>query len=275
MVYGAMPFTAALPFLAAVALVPAAIAAYRPPPGRRDPFFWWTLAIAAAGPAAVAMLLGDHGWRTGFAYALWVTIAATAVAFAVLAAADRAGWRLAPLVSPYLLVLAALALIWGHAPERPLHAPTSGWLWAHIVVAVATYALVGLAAVASLAVVLQETAVRWKRPTGLTRRLPAVAEGDRMAFRALGTAAVVLGLGLATGIALDVVVWGRWIRLDHKTVLSIAAFATIVALLAAHARWGVHGRRGARAILVAWLLLTLGYPGVKFVTDVVLAHGGP
>ncbi len=270
-----MPISVVLPFLAAAALVPAVIAAFRPPPGRRDPVFWWSLAIAAAGPGALAILLGDHGWRTGFAYALWVSIAATVAAFALLAVVDRAGARLAPLLLPYLAVLAALALIWGHAPERPLQAPTSGWLWAHIIVAVATYALVGLAAVASLAVVLQEAAVRWKRPTGLTRRLPAVAESDRMAFRALGAAAIVLGLGLATGIALDIVTKGRWIQLDHKTILSITAFATIVALLAAHARWGVHGRRGARAMLVAWLLLTLGYPGVKFVTDIVLAQGGP
>ena len=31
------------------------------------------------------------------------------------------------------------------------------------------------------------------------------------------------------------------------------------------------GRRAARYVLVAYLLLTLGYPGVKFVTDVLLA----
>ncbi|BBK42912.1 cytochrome c biogenesis protein [Allostella vacuolata] len=269
-----MPVSAVLPFLATLALVPAVVAAFRPPPGGRDPAFWWSLAVAIAGPAALALLLGDHGWRTGFAYTLWVTVAATAAAFAALAACDRAGARLAPLLLPYLLVLALLAVIWGRAPEQPLRAPMSGWLWAHIAVAIVTYALVGLAAVASLAVTIQEAAVRWKRPTALSRRLPAVAEGDRIAFRALGAAAVVLGVGLATGIALDVITIGRWIRLDHKTVLSIAAFVALVALLAAHARWGTRGRRGARAVLVVWLLLTLGYPGVKFVTDVVIARGG-
>lgn len=267
-----MPFSAALPLLATIALVPAALAAFRAPPGRGDWIFWCSLMIAAAGPGALAVALGDHGWRTGFAFALWVSVAATAVAFALLSAWDRAAVRLAPLLLPYLLVLAALALFWARAPEQPLRAPTSGWLWAHIAVAVATYALIGIAAVALLAVVLQETALRWKRPTALTRRLPAVAEGDRIAFRALAAAAVVLGLGLATGIALDVVALGRGVRLDHKTVLSIAAFVVLAVLLFAHARWGTRGRRGARAALVIWLLLTLGYPGVKFVTDVVLAR---
>ena len=156
-----MPFIAVLPLLATAALLPAAMAAFRPAPGRRDALFWWTLAVAAAGPVAMAVLLGGHGWRTGFAYALWVSIAATAVAFAGLAAWSRAGARLAPLMLPYLLVLASLALFWGQAPEQPLRGGPSGWLWAHIVVAVATYALIGIAGVAALAVVLQETAVRW------------------------------------------------------------------------------------------------------------------
>ena len=33
----------------------------------------------------------------------------------------------------------------------------------------------------------------------------------------------------------------------------------------------IRGRRAARIVLLAYLLLTLAYPGVKFVTDVILA----
>jgi ABC-type uncharacterized transport system permease subunit len=64
-----------------------------------------------------------------------------------------------------------------------------------------------------------------------------------------------------------------WLRLDHKTVLSLLAFALIGALLLVHQRFGLGGRRAARYGLVAYLLLTLAYPGVKFVTDVILARG--
>jgi ABC-type uncharacterized transport system permease subunit len=42
-------------------------------------------------------------------------------------------------------------------------------------------------------------------------------------------------------------------------------------LLVAHYRSGMRGRRAARVVLLAYLLLTLGYPGVKFVTDVLMA----
>jgi ABC-type uncharacterized transport system permease subunit len=41
-------------------------------------------------------------------------------------------------------------------------------------------------------------------------------------------------------------------------------------LLLARYRNGIRGRRAARLALLAYLLLTLAYPGVKFVTDVLI-----
>jgi len=64
---------------------------------------------------------------------------------------------------------------------------------------------------------------------------------------------------------------GQLIVLNHKTALSLMTFAVIVVLLLVHARTGIRGRRAARYVLAAYLLITLAYPGVKFVTDVVLA----
>jgi ABC-type uncharacterized transport system permease subunit len=53
--------------------------------------------------------------------------------------------------------------------------------------------------------------------------------------------------------------------------LSVATFVVIGGLLIAHAATGVRGRRAARLVLLAFLLLTLGYPGVKFVTDILIS----
>ena len=64
---------------------------------------------------------------------------------------------------------------------------------------------------------------------------------------------------------------GVFIVFDHKTILTITAFLVIGGLLAGQALSGVRGRLAARMVLVAYLLLTLGYPGVKFVTDVIMA----
>jgi ABC-type uncharacterized transport system permease subunit len=64
---------------------------------------------------------------------------------------------------------------------------------------------------------------------------------------------------------------GALLALNHKTVLTIAAFLVLAGLLAAYGLGGVRGKRAARVVLLGYLLLTLGYPGVKFVTDVLMA----
>jgi ABC-type uncharacterized transport system permease subunit len=64
---------------------------------------------------------------------------------------------------------------------------------------------------------------------------------------------------------------GEFFTLSHKTLLAVLAFLVIGLLLLLHYRSGLRGRRAARVVLVAYLLLTLAYPGVKFVTDVLLS----
>jgi len=257
---------------AALALVPAALFAWRGLDGAagRGPGFWATIAVAIAGPGSWALLQIAATWRTGLSVALWFTIAATMIAFAILSALTRQGWRLAPLLLPYLLLLAVGALVWQRAPERPLAAAAPAWLEVHIVISVATYALATLAAVAGLAVFLQERALKLRRPTSLTRHLPSVADGELLLVRLLLLAGAVLLADLATGMATQYLQAGTLMRFEHKTLLSLLSFAVIVGLLAAHYRTGVRGRRAARYVLLGYLLLTLAYPGVKFVTDVLI-----
>jgi ABC-type uncharacterized transport system permease subunit len=74
-----------------------------------------------------------------------------------------------------------------------------------------------------------------------------------------------------SGMAAQYFQTSQLIELSHKIVLSLLTFAVIGILLLVHAKTGIRGRRAARYVLAAYLLLTLAYPGVKFVTDVVLA----
>ena len=87
----------------------------------------------------------------------------------------------------------------------------------------------------------------------------------------LAAAGVVLGLGILTGAAAEWFATEDLLGLGHKTVFSLLAFALISALLVAHRFTGLRGRTAARLVLVAWMLLTLAYPGVKLVTDLILA----
>ena len=58
--------------------------------------------------------------------------------------------------------------------------------------------------------------------------------------------------------------------LDHKILLSFLAFLAIALLLVLQTRTGMRGQRAGRLLLAAYLLLTLAYPGVKFVSEVLM-----
>jgi ABC-type uncharacterized transport system permease subunit len=257
---------------ALLALVPASLLPYRRAAARPDLLFWLLLAVAVAGPAAACLAQFGGHWQTGLAGALWVSTTASAALFAGLAAVSRGAWRLAPLLLPYLCVLAVLAVIWSGAPG---HGTVAGapdaWLAVHIAVSVATYALSTLAAVASCAVLIQERALKRKDPGPLSRSLPAIVEAERLELRLLVVAELVLGVGIVTGMALQYLETGTLLAFDHKTVLSLLAFAVIGVLLILQLGSGLRGRRAARLVLAAYLLLTLAYPGVKLVTDVFMA----
>ncbi len=262
---------------ALAALIPAAILPYLRRDGTgtdiRTPAFWAVLAAAAAGAVSWTWALYASGWRTGIAPSLWVTISLSLLLFAAIAAANRPFARLICLFAPYTVLIGAIATIWSQAPGRPVTetpASAAAWLNLHIAVSVLTYALVTLAAMAALGVFLHERALKARKPSRLTAILPSVSEGERLQLRLLTASAVVLGLGLVSGMVIELLDRGVILEFTHKVLLSILSFAVILALLIAHRVTGLTGRRAARVLLLAYLLLTLGYPGVKFVTDVII-----
>jgi len=262
--------TLTLSISAVAALLPAAVLPFRRAPSR-DAVYWLTHAVAIAGPSLWIWNVFGAGWQTGLASALWITIFASLVLFALLAVFMREVWRLTPLLLPYLGVIGCLATVWLHQPAHPATGfLPSDWVRFHILISVLTYGLLTIGAVGGLAVVLQERALKLKRPTRWTRILPSVADSERIQVSLLCAGAVILGFGLLSGMAAQYFQTGELVEFSHKTALSFATFLIIVTLLIVHIRTGIRGRRAARYFLVAYLLITLAYPGVKFVTDVVL-----
>ncbi|WP_085557395.1 cytochrome C assembly family protein [Azospirillum agricola] len=266
-----------LSLTALLTLVPASVYPYRRAGGQggegRTPAFWGALLLAAAGPGLWAVTQVAGQWQTGFSTALWVTVAASMALFVGFSALHRSAWRLSPLLFPYLLAVGALATLTEDKPAPVLRGGAPGiWIDLHIAISVFTYALLTLSAVASLAAFLQERSLKAKRPTPLTRFLPPVAESERLQVGLLVASEVVLGAGLATGMAVLYFEQGTALRIDHKTMLSLATFAVVGALLIAQFRTGMRGRTAARMVLIAYLLLTLAYPGVKFVSNILVGQ---
>jgi len=260
-----------------VALVTGALLQSRTDPSSlRSVAAWLLLSIGAVGPVAWVGARVGPALHMGLADAIWVSVAGTAAIFLVVSLAVPLARRLAFLVAAYVAVAGLLATLAAFVPEPGAVARVgpgigSPWLALHIVLTIATYGTLTIAAIAGLSALLQEGALKRKRPTILTRRLPAVAESERLQVLLLGVSEGILALGLVTGIASQYQLDGRLMAIDHKSVLAIAAFIVIGLLLIAHAAFGVPGRRAARLVLAAYLLITLAFPGVKLVTDVILA----
>lgn len=257
---------------AVAALLPLAITAVRSHPERRDGLYWTCLAVALTGPTALCVIhLSTAPWDSGISIALWISIAASLWTFVAASLLSANLWRLTVLLMPYLILLALLATVWSGVPSGTvLASEVDVWLQLHIVSSVATYALSTIAAMAAAAVYLKERDLKLKRGSRLARLLPAVTQAEALQIRLLSIAEAVLLLGIVSGMARGYVVDGHLLSLDHKTLLSFIAFALIGVLLLLQWRSGIYGKQAARLVLMVYLLLTLSYPGVKFVLDILL-----
>ncbi len=127
-----------------------------------------------------------------------------------------------------------------------------------------------MAAVAACAVLIQERFLKAKSAGPWSKRLPPVADSERIEIFCLATSEAILLIGIISGMALQHGASGSLLEFDHKTLLTTVAFAGVGLLLLARARFGIRGRFVARYVLLSYLLISLGYPGVKWVTDVLL-----
>lgn len=268
-IVGGMFDSLTMSLAATAALLPAVLLPLRRD-GGRDGTFWALLLLAVVGPLVWAVTLFAGDWNASLTADLWVGIAASLVVYAVTAAIDSQAWRLLPLLAPYLFILGALATVFATAPQRPLSGHPA-WLEAHIVVSVLTLGGLTLASVAALASFLQARALKLKRPTGLTRLLPPVAASERLSERLLLFSELVLFLGVGSGMATAYRESGSLLTFNHKTLFTLIAFVVIGLLLIGRRVCGVRGQVAARVVLLSYLLIILGYFGVKFVHQVLLS----
>jgi ABC-type uncharacterized transport system permease subunit len=250
--------------IALLCMVPSmAVAARREP--ERDSRFWLALVLGVAGPTVWAAAQIADNWNASLSATLWVGVAAGMIVFADTALINRQAWRLAPLLVPYLFIWGLFGWAFSSVPVVPVNEPAATWLGIHIAVAVLTLGLLTVAAVGALASYIQTRALKAKRRGWLSNRLPAAAESDRLSANLLIIAEIILAIGVLTGMVLERAATGRLLVADHKTMMILSAFVIIALLLLGRRLLGVPGQVVARIVLLAYLLVVLGYFGVKFV----------
>ena len=262
--------------LATVSLLPPIIISLQSTKGGeikegKNVFFWISLVIALTITLLWVLMNIFDSWKPGISITLWVIIAASVTIFTFINLINDIAWRLSPLLFSYLLILSVFAFFWQNIPETENFInELNGWVIIHIIVSVATYALVTIASFAALAAFLKERALKTKKQVFLSWMLPSVSESERLMVLLLIVGEIILGLGLATGLATQFQKTGSFIEWDHKVILSSIAFGIIAILLTAQIKSGIRGQRVTRYVLLAYIFLTLSYPGVKFVTDVLI-----
>jgi len=123
-----------------------------------------------------------------------------------------------------------------------------GWLLAHISLILTGYAALILSFSASLLYLLQERALKAKKPGGLLSRLPALQVTDEIGFRSLLIGFPFMTAGLAAGMVIAQSSFGRVDFRDAKILLSLLMWSVYLILL--YTRWSV-GWRGRRAAYLA------------------------
>jgi ABC-type uncharacterized transport system permease subunit len=235
---------------------------------------WLLLAAAVIGGSLPALFDLQSGWRAGLSASLYVTVAASLVVFAATVVFNATALRLSALVGPYAGLLIVLGWIASRLEVEPAPAASPGaWFAGHVLLATAAYAALTLSALAAVGVLLQERAFKARLDGWSTRVLPPLSDTEALQNALLKLAAILLLLALATGAANEFVVAGKAVILTHKILLSFLAFGVVLALLIVHYRTGLRGRRAARWLLTGYLLLTLAYPGVKFVREILIGQG--
>lgn len=240
----------------------------------RNALGWLLLAAAVVGGSIPAIAELQSGWQAGLAASLHVTAAAMLVVFGAAVVLHGSTLRLAALAGPYaiaLIVLGWIASVFEVEPPAP--AAPGAWFAGHVLLAIAAYAALTLSALAACGVLMEESAFKARTDSWASRVLPPLSETEGLQNALLKLAAILLLLALATGAANEFLTVGQAFAFTHKILLSFLGFAVVLILLILHHRTGLRGRKAARWLLAGYLLLTLAYPGVKFVREILIGQG--
>jgi ABC-type uncharacterized transport system permease subunit len=139
----------------------------------------------------------------------------------------------------------------------------------HLLLAMLAYSLFTIALLHALLMAALERRLHRKEGAALGA-LPPLLTLERLLFRLVGAAFVLLTLTLATGFAFSESLFGRAMRFDHKTVFGVLSWLTFGLLLGGRQLRGWRGRTALRWTLSGFVLLFLAYIGSRFVLEVIL-----
>jgi ABC-type uncharacterized transport system permease subunit len=146
---------------------------------------------------------------------------------------------------------------------------------AHLVIAIAAFSLLTIAALHALLMVSMDRSLHsaGSNSTALAKVLaevPPLLAMERLLFRLIWAGFLLLTATLISGVLFSEQLFGRALRFDHKTVFTIASWVVFAGLLVGRHYFGWRGRTALRWTLVGFFMLLLAYVGSRFVLEVIL-----
>lgn len=232
--------------------------------------------LAIAHAVLLAAAIGGAGeFRFGFAQALSATLLlAVLVLWVEGMFVPVRGLDVIVLPAAALCVLLPALFHGTPVAERP----HSAALRLHLLVAMAAYSLLTIAALHALLMALLDRRLHapLEAPArGMARifgQLPSLLSLEKILFRLIGAGFVLLTATLITGVFFSEQVFGRALRFEHKTVFTIASWLVFAGLLGGRVVFGWRGRTALRWTFTGFLMLLLAYVGSRFVLEVLLGR---
>ena len=225
-------------------------------------------------------LFGAGGPRFGFAYALSTMLWLSILFYWV----ESFFYDLDGILPPALLLAAVASPLPALFPGRASAALAASLEFRlHVVLAMLAYSLFTIAILHALLMALLERRLHGSAAArgaegaamlaGPLGALPPLLTLERLLFRMIAVAFVLLTCTLATGIAFSESLFGRPLQFDHKTLFALISWVTFALLLAGRHLYGWRGRVALRWTLSGFVLLLLAYVGSRFVLEVMLGRG--
>lgn len=210
-------------------------------------------------------LITEFGLQFGFFNAA-STIGAVNALLVLLMSLKRQTELLAAMVLPISALALLLEIFYAGSHLLPTDTPPG--IQIHVLVSIVAYSLLGLAALMSLILAMQNHLLHNHHPAGLLKHLPPLQTMEKLLFDSIVAGFVGLSLALITGFLFLENLFDQ--HLVHKTVLAIVAWLVFGILLIGRLLMGWRGKVAIRWTLVGFVTLMLAYFGSKFVLEFII-----
>jgi len=240
-------------------------------------------ALLLHGAALYQAMLSGPGLHLGWALALSAAVWLGMIVFwleSLLVQIDGMQLLLLPMATVATLLAAAFphGLTVGHA-DNP-------WLRAHLLIALAAYALITVAALHAMLMAALDRKLHRPLPAAggeegapsaimgrMLDSMPPLLVQEQLLFRLIGIGFGVLTLAVGSGSVISMLLTGQVLPFDHKTVFTLLSWVTFGLLLLGRQISGWRGRVALRWTLTGFAFLLLAYTGSRFVLEVILHRG--